>query len=64
MAKISIIVRTKNEERWISHCLKMILTLEIEEFIGMTNLLVKAYFCVEFFQKSACVPDRAKSSIL
>ena len=24
MNKISIIVRTKNEERWISHCLKSI----------------------------------------
>ncbi len=32
MAKISIIVRTKNEERWISHCLKMIYLQDFSDF--------------------------------
>ena len=32
MNKISIIVRTKNEERWIGHCLKSIFEQKYESF--------------------------------
>ena len=32
MNKISVIVRTKNEERWIGHCLKSIFEQKYESF--------------------------------
>jgi rhamnosyltransferase len=32
MAEISIIIRTKNEERWISHCLSMIQKQDFQDF--------------------------------
>lgn len=32
MPKISIIIRTKNEEKWISHCLKMVYSQTIKDF--------------------------------
>ena len=32
MPEISIIIRTKNEERWIGHCLRMIYTQTISDF--------------------------------
>ena len=32
MANISIIVRTKNEERWIGHCLEMIYKQDYSDF--------------------------------
>lgn len=32
MAKISIIIRTKNEERWIGHCLSMIYKQDFKDF--------------------------------
>jgi len=32
MPKISIIIRTKNEEDWISHCLEMIFKQDVQDF--------------------------------
>jgi glycosyltransferase involved in cell wall biosynthesis len=32
MAKISIIIRTKNEERWVTHCLKMLYLQDFKDF--------------------------------
>lgn len=32
MAEISIIVRTKNEERWIAHCLRTLLNQDFKDF--------------------------------
>ena len=32
MPKISIIIRTKNEEDWISHCLEMIYNQDFQDF--------------------------------
>ena len=37
MPELSIIVRTKNEERWIGHCLKMIFK---QDFQGFEVILV------------------------
>ena len=32
MPEISIIIRTKNEERWIGHCLAMVYKQTLEDF--------------------------------